>query len=250
MSPALKRDLFPSDIIMKHFFLQNTVRYFMRQKNKQVIKKRRNSLVNLTSKTLNALFEVYNHMIRRLAIASLWIVLTPSLLLTFAVILTSPKEVVTMPQVSIPIDTNSTSDQNAIEATVIAAQIDDPRPIIVERFLKGTPLEPYSDYIVDVSDKYAIDYRLIPAIAMKESGGGAAVDPASHNAWGFENGRTYFPSWEYAIDRVASTLKNGYISKGLTTPEQIMAKYAPPQLETGGKWAKDINLFYTQMETL
>lgn len=208
------------------------------------------SLGDLTQTIHNALLDVYNQMIRRLALVSLWLVLTPSLLLTLAVMLSASKNDVNLPQVTAPLDVSVNAEQNVIQAEVIGTKVDDPRPIIVERFLRGTPLEPHSEYIVEVSDKYGIDYRLIPAIAMKESGGGAAVDLASHNAWGFENGKTYFPSWEYAIDRVGSTLKNGYISKGLTTPEQIMAKYAPPQLETGGRWAKDINHFYSQMETL
>lgn len=221
------------------------------RKNKKLTKKfKRFSLDDLTTSAHNVLLRVYNHMIRRLALLSLWLVLTPSLLLTLAVALSASKNAVSLPAVSAPLDVSEVSEQNIIQAQVIATQTNDPRPYIVERFLARTPLEPHAEYIVEVSDKYGIDYRLIPAIAMKESGGGTAIDLASHNAWGFENGSTYFPSWEYAIDRVGSTLKNGYISKGLTTPEQIMAKYAPPQLETGGKWAKDINHFYSQMETL
>ncbi len=214
------------------------------------IKKRKLYAAKLTIKVFDALVELYKHMLRRLALASVWIVIAPAILLILAVGLTMSKNSIRLPQVSSQLDIDSTYGQNVIETQVIAQQIEDPRPYIVERFLKGTPLAPYSQYIVDVSDKYGIDYRLVPAIAMKESGGGSAIDLASHNAWGFENGQTYFPSWEYAIDRVASTLKNGYISKGLTTPEQIMAKYAPPQLETGGKWAQDINQFYSEMESL
>lgn len=222
----------------------------MRKKHRLIKRIKPLSYTDLTTKVHNGLVELYNHMIRRLTLLSLWLVLTPTLLLTLAVMLSSSKNDVTLPQVTAPLDVSQNAEQNIIQAQVIATKVDDPRPIIVERFLQGTPLEPHSEYMVEVADKYGIDYRLIPAIAMKESGGGAAIDLASHNAWGFENGKTYFPSWEYAIDRVGSTLKNGYISKGLTTPEQIMAKYAPPQLETGGKWAKDINLFYSQMETL
>ena len=85
---------------------------------------------------------------------------------------------------------------------------------------------------------------------MKESGGGTTVDEASHNAWGFENGRTYFDSWDTAIPIVAKTLKERYVDKGLISPEQIMAVYAPPAILNGGGWAKDINLFFSQMETL
>ena len=104
--------------------------------------------------------------------------------------------------------------------------------------------------MVEVADKYDIDYRLIPAIAMKESGAGTAIPESSYNAWGFENGRTRFTSWETAIETVGKTLNKRYITKGMSTPDEIMPVYAPPQMETGGKWAKDINYFYTQMETL
>lgn len=210
----------------------------------------RRKYTHLTTKTRNGLVELYNHMVRRLLLVSVWVVTAPALLLIFAVALVSSKNNLELPSVAAPLNVAEASTQNIIEAEIIAAEVGDPRPLIVENFLKGTPLAPYSEYMVEVADKYGLDYRLIPAISMKESGGGAAIDLASHNAWGFENGKTYFPSWEYAIDRVGVTLKNGYISKGLTTPEQIMAKYAPPQLATGGKWAKDINLFYSQMETL
>jgi hypothetical protein len=108
----------------------------------------------------------------------------------------------------------------------------------------------YSKQIIEASDKYGIDWRLIPAIAMRESGGGDKARPGSFNAWGFENGRTNFDSWESAIESVAKTLKVRYVDKGMTTPEEIMAVYAPPQLSTGGKWAQDINYFFSKLETL
>ncbi|MBI2327632.1 glucosaminidase domain-containing protein [Candidatus Curtissbacteria bacterium] len=137
-----------------------------------------------------------------------------------------------------------------IEGQVLGVQISDTRPYIVANLLEGRQLEPYAQYMVETSDKYAIDYRLIPAIAMKESGGGDKAPPGTYNAWGFENGATVFNSWEQAIDIVGKTLKERYIAKGLTTPEEIMAVYAPPQLLTGGKWAKDIHYFFSQMESL
>lgn len=205
----------------------------------------------LTKKTSSAIVIVYNHMIRKIALISLWFALTPTLVILLGILLTLQKSSLRPLKTATSFNvTQAEPEVNNIQAEVIPVKVNDSRPLILENFLKGRPLSPYSSYIVEVSDKYGIDYRLIPAIAMKESGAGSAVPEKFHNAWGFENGTTRFGSWEEAIDTVGKTLKTRYVAKGLVTPEQIMAVYAPPQLETGGKWARDINIFYAQMDTL
>src|SRR3989339_362505 len=47
----------------------------------------------------------------------------------------------------------------------------DARPLIIKNYLNKykSELEPYSQLIVDVSDKYSLDYRLLVAIAQQES---------------------------------------------------------------------------------
>lgn len=205
----------------------------------------------LTRPFTHAILNMYHHMLKKLAVAYIWFVLTPPIILLSAFILIQPKATALGTDNSTQtIDAASNAATNSIDGQVLGVEIEDTRPYIVSRFLDGTPLEPHSKLIVEVSDKYDIDYRLIPAIAMKESQGGLAVDQSTHNAWGFENGRTVFASWDLAIESVGKTLKTRYIDKGRTTPDEIMAIYAPPQLLTGGKWAKDINLFFSQMETL
>jgi len=124
----------------------------------------------------------------------------------------------------------------------------DARTFILQNTLFGSPLYPYSQLLVDTADKYGLDFRLIPAIAIVESGAGRVMVPNSYNAWGFENGATKFSSWEDAIEKVAQTLKTGYIDQGLVTPEQIMPKYAPPSVLKGGPWAKKVNFLLEQME--
>lgn len=135
-----------------------------------------------------------------------------------------------------------------VDGEVLGIQIYDKRPFVLSNFLKKTPLEPYSSYLVEVADKYDVDYRLVPAISMKESGGGNMAPNESFNAWGFENGRTKFGSWEEAIDKVTKTLKERYIAKGLTTPDLMMPVYAPPAMENGGGWAIAINSYLDKME--
>lgn len=208
------------------------------------------SLSDLTAVAYHALVDLYNHMIRRLTLVSLWLIVTPTLIIFIGVFLSLKNTKVHLPSVSAPFEAAIPQEVNYIQGQVVATQISDARPFMVEKFLKGTALAPYSKNMVEVSDKYNIDYRLIPAIAMKESGGGNVTPTGSFNAWGFENGRTRFGSWEEAIDTVGRTLKKRYISKGLITPDQIMPVYAPPAVLNGGGWARDINSYYTQMETL
>lgn len=189
-------------------------------------------------------------MTKRLGVVFLWFLAAPLMLALVSLIYHQSNK--PLPQVTkektITLSTLQTA--NNLDGQVLGVQIEDIRPFIVEKFLKSTPLAPYSNFIVEVSDRYDIDYRLIPAIAMKESGGGAASKVGSYNAWGFENGRTNFDSWQGAIESVGKTLKTRYVDKGLTTPDEIMPIYAPPQIATGGKWARDINYFFSKMTSL
>ena len=213
-------------------------------------KRLRRLVRHLTLAFTHAILDLQALMLKKLVITSIWLAFTPALIILLSASLTIHNSKVKTLDTTQALKITEPATGNNIEGQVLGTKIEDPRPFIVARFLKGTPLEPYSDSIVKVSDEYGIDYRLIPAIAMKESGAGAAVDEASHNAWGFENGKTYFDSWEAAIPIVAKTLKTRYVDKGLISPEQIMPVYAPPALASGGGWAKDINFFFSQMETL
>lgn len=128
----------------------------------------------------------------------------------------------------------------------------DGRAKIIENFFKGykTPLAQYSETFVTVADKYQLDYKLLPSIAMQESHGGQKVINDSHNPFGYGvygNLVVKFPSWEEAIERVGRLLREDYINKGLATPEQIMRKYTPPSFEKGGSWAKGVSSFMEEL---
>lgn len=190
-------------------------------------------------------------MIRKIALISLWFTLAPTLIILIGIFLTLQKNTIQPLKTATSFNvTVAEPEINNIQAEIAPIKVNDSRPFIIENFLKGRPLAPFSGLIVEVSDKYGIDYRLIAAIAMKESGAGSQIPENSYNAWGFENGRTHFGSWEEAIETVGKTLKNRYISKGYITPEQIMPIYAPPAVLNGGGWARDINSYYSKMEVL
>lgn len=134
-----------------------------------------------------------------------------------------------------------------------AIETNDARPLIVENFFRAynSPLSEYSTLLVEIADKYQLDFRLLPAIAMKESGGGRVIPPNSYNAWGWaihETYTKYFSSWEESTETVASGLRTDYLDKGLVTPEQIMTKYTPASIAKGGPWARDVSNYIAQME--
>jgi hypothetical protein len=105
-----------------------------------------------------------------------------------------------------------------------------------------------SEFIVKMADQYKLDYRLIPAIAMQESGLCKHIYEGSHNCWGwgiYGDKVTRFDSYEEAIETISRGLKLYYVDKGLTTPEAIMRKYTPPST---GSWAFGVNFFLKAIE--
>jgi hypothetical protein len=126
----------------------------------------------------------------------------------------------------------------------------DSRPVLIKNYLAKyqSPLLPYANLIFQLSERYQIDFRLPLAIAQCESNVCKKIPPDSYNCWGFENGATKFSSWEHALERVFKTLKEGYIDKGLVTPEQIMPKYAPPAVGNGGSWARCVKQYLKELE--
>jgi hypothetical protein len=125
----------------------------------------------------------------------------------------------------------------------------DARVAVVKDFLKRykSDLLPYAQNIVAAADKYNLDYRLVPAIAMQESNLCVKAPKDSHNCWGFAiYGKKVlkFNNYTDAIDTVTKTLAVQYKDKGLETPEQIMTKYTP---SNNGAWAKSVNYFMNQL---
>ncbi len=140
-----------------------------------------------------------------------------------------------------------TSD-HTITDTIIS---EDARVEIVRQFLAqyNSPLEPHAQFIVETAEKYDMDYRLIPAIAMQESNLCKKNRPESFNCWGFGiygDKYLYFDSYEHGIETVTKTLATKYKGKhGLVTPKQIMSMYTP---SSNGSWAHGVNFFMEKMQ--
>ena len=126
----------------------------------------------------------------------------------------------------------------------------DARVAVVADFFRkyNSDLTPFAQNVISSADKYNLDYRLIPAIAMQESNLCKKAPKDSYNCWGFGvYGKkvTKFSNYPEAIDVVTKTLATQYKEKGLETPEQIMAKYTPSNT---GAWADSVNHFMDQLQ--
>ena len=151
------------------------------------------------------------------------------------------------------VDTNSLGDQSQIQGASTVLETDDSRGVIVANFLERykSPMQPYDYYgaeIVKIADKYGIDFRLLPAIAMQESGLCKNTNPdAPGNCLGFgihKAGTLDFDNYLAGFDRAARELKERYIDLGLDTPEKIMTKYTP---SSNGSWAESVKQWMAEM---
>lgn len=112
----------------------------------------------------------------------------------------------------------------------------------------NSPLEPYAQDFIEAADKYGLDYRLLPAIAMQESNLCRVIPINSNNCWGFGiyGGKvTRFDDYKEAIYTISKTLATKYADKGLITPEQIMTIWTP---SSNGSWAYSVNHFMDKLK--
>lgn len=135
----------------------------------------------------------------------------------------------------------------------IASQSDDSQKISVEDralqmereekaakidayFAKGDmPLEGYGMKMVTEAEEHGLDWRMIPAIAVRESTGGLhACKKAAFSAFGWGSCKISFKSYDHAIEVLATNLGGDnpktaryYDNKSV---EQILKTYNPPSV--------------------
>jgi len=112
-------------------------------------------------------------------------------------------------------------------------------------FLKDyhSPLYEFSEEIVKQSDIYGLDYTLIPAISFQESQGCKIIPQDSYNCWGlgiYGNKVMRFSSYPEAIEKVARTIKEAYIKKGLTNATLVEDRWTP---SSKGNWSYGVNFY-------
>lgn len=130
-------------------------------------------------------------------------------------------------------------DSAVLENKVLGIEMADSRINQLEEFLDfyNSPLTSYAGNFIETADKFAIDWRLVPAIAGVESTFGKFIPFNSYNAYGWNNGNYQFSSWEESIEIVSQTLREKYLNRGLDNPYKIGPVYAPPSSTWAGKVA-------------
>lgn len=197
-------------------------------------------------------------LIKRLAFIFIFFTLTPLALISSVIslvavsdthlkTLTEAKNIFEEPKPGVRVYASIPSDTPSIYEEIISA---DARPEIIRNYLEAndSPLEPYSNLLVETADKYKLDFRLLAAIAQKESGLCRVIPEGSHNCWGWgihSQGTLMFDSYEEGIETVSKGLKEYYIDMGYVTIEDIMKKYAHPDSTT---WAEGVSMYMLQME--
>jgi len=150
-------------------------------------------------------------------------------------------------------NTLASTDSAEVKGVQTIIETDDSRSAIIAKFLErhNSPMVPYDHYgqkLVEIADRYNLDFRLLPAIAMQESNLCKNThSEAPHNCLGFgihEKGTLDFDTYESGFERAGKELRAFYVNQGRITPEQIMKKYTP---SSDGSWADSVNQWMAEM---
>jgi hypothetical protein len=90
----------------------------------------------------------------------------------------------------------------------------DLRETILRTFLRDRhcPDQEFAEVFVAEADAHGLDWRLLPSLALVESGGGRTMK--ANNLFGWDNGKQAFSNIGEAIHMVASTLAHGKAYRG------------------------------------
>ncbi len=105
----------------------------------------------------------------------------------------------------------------------------DSRSLKLQAFFKSyqCPQPYYIDEYLRAADAYAIDYRLLPALSVRESTCGQ--HHRQNNHWGWDSARSGFASVASGIEFVASRLANGRYYKDKTLEGKLYVYNPYPQ---------------------
>ncbi len=104
----------------------------------------------------------------------------------------------------------------------------DPRIARLSAFFRAyhCPAPHHIEDYLNAADNYGLDYRLLPAISIRETTCG--VTEKENNRWGYHPGRQTFPSIEVGIDFVARQLAENPVYMGKTLNGKLFT-YNPRQ---------------------
>jgi hypothetical protein len=113
----------------------------------------------------------------------------------------------------------------------------DPRIARLEKFFQiyHCPAPHHTSEYLRAADGYGLDYRLLPAVSIRESLCGLA-EKQSHNLWGYHPGHQSFPSIEAGIDFLAQRLTQHPLYKGKTLQDKLFTYNPRPAYPAEVHW--------------
>jgi hypothetical protein len=104
----------------------------------------------------------------------------------------------------------------------VAANVEDPRITQLRNFFlaQRSPLARHAEAFLGASDRYGLDWRLLPSLAMVETGG---LVRGNNNVFGWGNGRIQFGSIGESIQVIAERLTNALPYRNKTTEGKLRA---------------------------
>lgn len=144
------------------------------------------------------------------------------------------------PTVNMVADTISFEENSVITAQEEVSRED--KALAIDNFFTSynAPLAGYGMKFVKEAEKNGIDWRLLPAIAMRETTGGkqACKNPkAPNNNFGWFSCKKGFSSVDESIEYISMTIggnnKNATHYRNDMTSEQILKKYNPDYIVPG-----------------
>jgi hypothetical protein len=157
----------------------------------------------------------------------------------------APIALVQADQGEVSIVSTENISQSTDTAEIKVQEATDVRVLKIHDYLaqRNAPLADYAKEFVKAADNYGIDYRLVAAISVIESGGGVNTFKA-YNAWGW--GNMAFSSWEDGIWTVSAGMAK-YYSLGLDTPAEISYTYCPPSSQS---WGNNVQYVMNEIENM
>lgn len=112
-------------------------------------------------------------------------------------------------------------NQDATRQPSPDTRLDKLRRFFIQR---AAPISHLAEDFLRASDRYGLDWRILPSIAMVESSGGKYLQ--NNNIFGWGNGDTKFPSIHRSIETISAQLStaNHYKNKNLN---EFLRTYNP-----------------------
>ncbi len=188
--------------------------------------------------------------------ALIWLSITTGLVLTSIAVFhlnfeypQNPMVVQELQQVSIGANNQDEGQIQGIQSNI---ELEDGRAEIVANFLTqhNSPLTPHDYYgqvLVEIADRYDLDFRFLPAIMMEESNLCKNIPEGSYNCLGFgihSRSTLGFDSYEAGFERAASELHANYVKQGRIKVSEIARKYTA----SVEKWTNSVNQWMAEMK--